>query len=82
MKIAVLKWAYKQEPKLGFCPVPDCGKIKNLPDSAVEAAESVLHAAHVGMASLIGELEKRVPAGTVVGPCRCEGRVGTAGSEP
>ena len=57
LKIAVLKWAYSQEPKFGFCPVPDCGKIKNLPDSAVEAAESVLHAAHVGMASLIGELQ-------------------------
>ena len=57
MKIAVLKWAYSQEPKFGFCPVPDCGKINNLPSSAVEEAESVLHAVHVGMASLIGELQ-------------------------
>ena len=47
LKIAVLKWAYSQEPKFGFCPVPDCGKINHLPSSAVEDAESVLHAAHV-----------------------------------
>ena len=57
LKIAVLKWAYSQEPKFGFCPVPDCGKINHLPSSAVEYVESVLHAAHVGMASLIGELQ-------------------------
>ena len=31
LKIAVLKWAYSQEPKFGFCPVPDCGKINHLP---------------------------------------------------
>ncbi|MEE2610553.1 MAG: hypothetical protein VX992_07860, partial [Acidobacteriota bacterium] len=57
MKIAVLKWAYSQEARFGFCPVPDCGKINQIPSSSVEKAESVLHAAHVGMASLIGELQ-------------------------
>jgi hypothetical protein len=56
LKIAVLKWAYKQEPRFGFCPVPECGKINQLPSSAVADAETVLHNAHVGMASLIGEL--------------------------
>ena len=56
MKIAVLKWAYSQGPKFGLCPVLDCGTINQFPSSALADVESVLHDAHVGMASSIGEL--------------------------
>ena len=70
LKIAVLKWAYSQEPKFGFCPVPDCCKINQLPSSTVEEAESVLHAAHVGMASLIGDLQNQYQKGKVAGQIR------------
>ena len=36
--------------------MPECDNINQLPSSALADAETVLHNAHVGMASLIGEL--------------------------
>ena len=31
LKIAILKWAYLQEPKFGICPSPDGGRVQHLP---------------------------------------------------
>ena len=57
LKIAILKWAYLQEPKHGWCASPDCSKIKHLNPSALGDVESALQSVHCGgMASLIGEL--------------------------
>ena len=63
LKVAVLKWSYSQDPNYGFCPVPDCGKIRELPDAGLRGAEAVLHNIHGGMASLFGELDEhhRIP---------------------
>ena len=67
MKIAVLKWACSQEPTDGACPVPECGKVNQLPISAVADVEAVLHNDHVGMASLIGELPSELHRATWLG---------------
>ncbi len=56
LKVAVLKWTYKQAPKFGFCPVPDCNKLKSHPSVFLTEAEDALRHVHVGMASPIGEL--------------------------
>ena len=57
LKVAILKWTYSQEPKFGFCPSPDCGRIQHLPLQALETIESALQSVHGGgMASLIREL--------------------------
>ena len=53
LKIAILKWAYMQEPKFGFCPVPDVSKFKNLAAACLEDAETNLHNVHVGLASVV-----------------------------
>ena len=40
----------------GFCPMPDRGKINQLPSLTLAGVGAVLHNVHAGMASLIGEL--------------------------
>ena len=57
LKVAILKWCYTQHPKRGFCPSPDCAKVKQHPSVALVEAELALKGVHVGMASLIGELK-------------------------
>ena len=48
LNVAVLKRSYVQDPKSGFCPVPDCGKVALLPDAALREAAAVLHTIHHG----------------------------------
>lgn len=50
LKVAFLKWSYRQMPKFGFCPLPDSGKVKMLAKPAnadlAANAELLLQAFH------------------------------------
>ena len=45
VKIAMIKWTYRQEPKGGWCAGPDSGKLKSCED-VLEAAEECLRLIH------------------------------------
>lgn len=53
LKIAFVKWSYRQQPKFGYCPVPDSGKLKLMSEQSMDMAESVLKYAHVDMKSVV-----------------------------
>ena len=47
MKIALLKWCYRQPPKFGYCPIPDTGRLKALKPEELNDAEKVLRYFHL-----------------------------------
>ena len=46
VKVAMVKWAYRQPTKHGYCVGPDAGKLKHLPDDVLLAANEVLTKIH------------------------------------
>lgn len=79
LKVAFLKWSYRQTPKFGFCPLPDTGKVKMLerPTHADLAAkvELLLQAFHNDVCS--GALMQQKPMSSFE-KAKCLGNVDAA----
>lgn len=56
LRIAFVKYCYKQEPKNGICPHPDLARVKVLGDAMCGEAETVLKLLHVKLASQVAQL--------------------------
>lgn len=46
LKVACVKWSYRQPPKFGYCPIPDAAKLKALSIAVAQSAESCLKFFH------------------------------------
>ena len=56
LRIAVLKWAYFQTPRDGFCAGPLAGVLKSWPVDMCEKAEELLHIFHVDLRDAVASL--------------------------
>lgn len=61
LRVAVLKYTYRQKPRYGFCPHPEANRLKSIPIKAWDVGEDLCRLMHTDLAVAVATLDQKAP---------------------